>query len=176
MFCYLLYPLPDLLVKKSLFRTSILFSEFQSGANCPDVSIFKQSKQNWARLWSTIKRPLSICFSEHAPMKGYTPSFPPINLQRNHSTARGKEDQCPASASSGKRIELFTANCAAFTVWYTTQTGLPHVCKRVFRFICFEPPPGCSFWQLLSHREEQMINSCGFNVILHKVAVCWMSL
>jgi len=59
---------------------------------------------------------------------------------------------------------------APFTVWYTTQTGSPQVCKRAFRFISLERPPGRSFWQLLCQTEERPIHSRGFNVILRGVA------
>lgn len=80
---------------------------------------------------------------------------------------RGRSMPCLCQFKQG--IELFTAICTTFTVWYSTQTGSLQVCKRVFAFICFEPLPGCRFWQLLSHVEDKMIHSSGFNVILHKV-------
>lgn len=76
-----LSPLPDPLVKKQhknrlVFAYITQFSQLQSDANCPDESILKQSKQNWARLWSTIKRPLNICISEHAPANDSLPPHP----------------------------------------------------------------------------------------------------
>lgn len=68
------------------------FSWLQSDVNSPDESILKQSKQNRARLSSTIKRPLSICIFEHAPMKGYSSPplpHPPPHLRPLPSVCRG---------------------------------------------------------------------------------------
>ncbi len=90
-FCSVLFPSPWPPYKKKLVLAFAQFSLLQSDANSPDESILKQSKQNWALLWSTIKRPLSICISEHAPMKGYSPPPPPICLQRHHSTAKARK-------------------------------------------------------------------------------------
>ena len=171
-------PRLDLLVKKKLvfvFIDSVFFFPFesQSDANCPSASILKQSKQNWARLWSTIKRPLSVCISERlrTPPTPRSARTPPHHLSAEASLVqprRGRSMPCLCQFKHG--MELFTAICAAFTVWCTTQTGPLQVCKRAQHFICFEPLPGCRSWQLLSRTEEQMSHSCAFNVTLHKMA------
>lgn len=111
-FCSVLSLFHDPLIKRKKKKLVLAFiaqfSRLQSDTNCPDESVLKQSKQNWARLWSAIKRPLSICISEHAPVQGDCPPphspCPPICLQRHHSTSEGKEDQCPASASLSQAL------------------------------------------------------------------------
>lgn len=156
-----LSPLPDPLVKKQhknrlVFAYITQFSQLQSDANCPDESILKQSKKNWARLWSTIKRPLNICISEHAPANDSLPPpphpnpiQPPLHFHLSAEASQhweGEEDQWPAAASSNQGIELFAAIYT--TLWYTTKTGSLQVCKHAFRFICSEPVPGCLLWAL----------------------------
>lgn len=63
------------------------------------------------------------------------------------------------------QTEPLTVICAPSSFWCMKQTGSLQVCKHALCFICFEPLPGCGFWQLLSHTEQQMIHSCGFNAI-----------
>lgn len=92
---------------------------------------------------------------------------PSSHLSTEASQHSEEEDQCPSSASSGKKDRALYSNlCYIYSVIYKAN----RFCKRVFRFICFDPLPGRRFWQLLSHTEERMIHSSGVDVILHKVA------
>lgn len=178
-----LSPLPDPLVKKQhknrlVFAYITQFSQLQSDANCPDESILKQSKQNWARLWSTIKRPLNICISEHAPANDSLPPHPTptqpslhstsICLQRHHSTEKARK-------INGLLLPVQTKGLSS------SQQSILHcdiqqrqvLCRSVnMRFALFvlNPCLAACFGHLLSHTDEQMIHSRGFNVTVYEVA------
>lgn len=146
------------------------FSQFQSDANCPNESILKQSQQI---LGSSLKYHQET--TEHMHFVACSTERlqpPPPNLPSHLSTeasqnSEGKEDQCPASASSGKGIEQSALHLQCDIQHKQVS---PQVCKCAFRFISLERPPGRSFWQLPCHTEEQMIHSCSFNVVLREVA------
>lgn len=111
---------------------------------------------------------MSVCISEQHTQKCILKAEHPP-LRTSPIPSQGEEDQCPASVTSSNGIQPFTAICSAFTVWYTAQTSSLQVCKCVFCFIWFRSLPGCCFWQLLSHTEEHLIDSSGFNAVLYKV-------